>query len=541
MTVSFAGCDLDQDRFELRRGGTRVPLEPQAFAVLAYLIEHRSRVVSKEELMDQIWGGKFVSESAVTSRIKQIRQAVGDDGRLQVVVRTVHSRGYQFIADVSSAADQRVDSAVADRGAIRYAQSDGLAIAFQVTGTGERDIVLVPGFVSHLELDWADPRHAHFLGRLARLGRLIRFDKRGTGLSDRPDGLPDLETRMHDVLAVMDAAGSRRAVLVGYSEGGPLAVLCAAAHPDRVEALILYGTYAKRLRSSGYPWGHTASERNAYADRLSTQWSFEADMRVMAPSADDAMARWWGQRARAAATPSTVRALIEMNSLVDVRSVLPTVRVRALVLHRRGDQDSNLEEGRYVADRMPNARFVELAGGDHFVAVNPDQILDEVENFLGQPTAGTVDRVQALAAVLAGSGAGWEAMIYNRDPSAEARLVGRLARTTTGALVLLFDGPATAVRAGLHMLHDGLTSGLGLHVAEVSTSDGMVEGDAVGVAVSLASVTTPGELWLTAVVKDLLAGSGLSVESCGGHNLGAGEAQQIYRALPTQVEPASTT
>ena len=189
--------------------------------------------------MDAVWGGRFVSETAVTSRIKQARRAVGDDGRSQRVIRTVHGRGYRFVAEASERDGQapaRPDPASSSRSAsdgppgtgqdapIRYAVTDGLNIAYQVTGHGDRDIVLVPGFVSHLELDWADPRHAHFLDRLAASGRLIRFDKRGTGMSDRPPGVPDLETRMRDVLAVMDATGSRRAVLVGYSEGGPMAV-----------------------------------------------------------------------------------------------------------------------------------------------------------------------------------------------------------------------------------------------------------------------------------------------------------------------------
>lgn len=533
MTVTFADCELDHDRFELRRGGVRVPLEPQAFTVLAYLIQHRDRVVSKEELMDQVWGGRFVSESAVTSRIKQIRQAVGDDGRTQVVVRTVHSRGYQFIAAALSTAPPRTEPVEPDRGEIRYAESDGLAIAYQVTGTGGRDIVLVAGFVSHLELDWADARHAHFLDRLASNGRLIRFDKRGTGLSDRPQGLPDLETRMHDVLCVMDAAGSRRAVLFGYSEGGPLALLFAAAHPDRVEALVIYGSYAKRLRASSYPWGYTPAQRSAYAARLSSEWAFEADMRVMCPSADDAMARWWGQRARAAATPSTVRALVEMNSLVDVREVLPTIGVPTLVLHRRGDQDSRLEEGRYLAVRIPGARFVELAGADHFVAVNPDQILDEVELFLKRAAGSTVDRKYALAAVLAGLGPLSEAELGAEGGRLGGWAAGRVGRTATGETVLLFDGPATAVRAGLRLLGAGRRSGLGLHVAEVPAGEGLIERAGSDVAVALAAAAAPGELWLTSVVKHLLAGSGLEVVPCGRRVLGAGPAQQVYRALPS--------
>jgi pimeloyl-ACP methyl ester carboxylesterase/DNA-binding winged helix-turn-helix (wHTH) protein len=528
--VTFGDYELDQPRFELRHRGERVPIEPQAFSVLAYLVQHRERVVSKEELMDQVWGGRFVSESAVTSRVKQIRHAVGDDGKRQTVLRTVHSRGYQFVAAVGRADDAAPESTVvtqtpgagpAGQGEIRYAISDGLAIAYQVTGAGVRDIVLVPGFVSHLELDWSDPRHAHFLHRLASIGRLIRFDKRGTGMSDRPHGLPDLETRMHDVLAVMDAAGSRRAVLFGYSEGGPLATLFAAAHPDRVESLILYGAYARRLRAPDYPWGYTPAQRRAYADRLASEWSFEADMKAMAPSADEAMARWWGQRARAAATPSTVRALIEMNSMVDVRHVLPTVRVPALVLHRRGDRDSQVDEGRYMAQRLPQARFVELQGVDHFVAVDPDQILDPVERFLREVADEPPDPRTALAAILAGLG------------SDVGDTSGRRFLTRDGTPVLLFDGPAAAVRVGLRSLRPHTTHGLGVHVAEVSTHDGVVDGGGATVACELAAAAPPDELWVTSVVRDLLAGSGITVGPCGRRSLGGKPAQQLYRVIPS--------
>ena len=263
--------------------------------------------------------------------------------------------------------------------------------------------MLVPGFVSHLELDWADPRHAAFLDRLGLLGRLIRFDKRGTGMSDRPNDVPDLETRMHDVLSVMEAAGSGRAVLFGYSEGGPMATLMAAVHPERVEALVLYGAYAARKRSSDYPLAPTLEQRREYADRLAGEWSWEADMRLMAPSADDAMARWWGQRARAAATPSTVRSLIAMNTLIDVRDALGSVRLPTLVMHRRGDQDSSVDEGRYLAEHIPGARFVELAGAHHFVAVDANQILDQVESFLADLGPAPAPP-RALGAVLAVAG-----------------------------------------------------------------------------------------------------------------------------------------
>ena len=260
------------------------------------------------------------------------------------------------------------------RAPIRYARSGDVNIAYQVTGEGEIDLVLVPGFVSHLELDWDDPRSAHFLDRLGSFTRLIRFDKRGTGLSDRPGGLPDLETRMDDVRAVMDAVGSERAALFGYSEGGPLSVLFAATMPERVSELVLYGAYAKRLRSGDYPWAPTEEERLAYAADVEGEWGFEADMRRMCPSADEAMARWWEARARAAASPGAARALVEMNSRIDVRDVLPSVHLPPIVLHRTGDLDSRPEEGRYIAERIPGAHFVELPGGDQTPGVDPHHI-----------------------------------------------------------------------------------------------------------------------------------------------------------------------
>jgi pimeloyl-ACP methyl ester carboxylesterase len=493
---AFGELELDLGKVELRRAGVRVPVEPQVFEVLAYLVRHRDRVVPKEELMDTVWGGRFVSETAVTSRIKQARQAIGDSGQEQRLIRTVHGKGYRFVG----AAREVTAPAPARHQPVHYAISDGLHIAYQVTGRGERDIVLVPGFVSHLELDWADPRHAAFLDRLGSFGRLIRFDKRGTGMSDRPGGVPDLESRMHDVLAVMDAADSQRAVLFGYSEGGPMACLFAATHPERVEALVLYGSYARRLRSDDYPWGHRKEDREAYAERLAVEWSWEADMRVMCPSADDAMAQWWGQRARAAATPGTVRALIAMNTLVDVRDTLGSIHVPALVLHRRGDQDSVVDEGRYLAERIPGARFVELAGADHFVAVDGDQILDQVETFLAEAPPDPAPE-RALAAVLATNG--------DVLPGSGARAV----QTPGGRPVVVFDGPAAAMRTVQTMAAGH--GGFGLNIAEVPRTGSTVDGPGVDLAVALADRAEPGQLLVSSTVRDLIAGSGIPLVPAG--------------------------
>jgi pimeloyl-ACP methyl ester carboxylesterase len=266
---------------------------------------------------------------------------------------------------------------------IRYARSGDVNIAYQVTGDGPFDLVLVKGFFSHLEIDWESAAYAHFLERLGSFARLICFDKRGTGLSDRGVGLPDFETRMDDVRAVMDAAGSESAALVGYSEGGPLGVLFATSYPERTQALVLYGTYAKRCDpDDDYPWAPTREQRAEVAAELERTWGENMDLTVMAPNADAALRAWFERRGRAGLSPAGARDLILMNSKADVRELLPSVSCPTLVLHRTGDRDVHVEEGRYLARHIPGARLVVLPGDDHFVAVDADQILDEVEEFL---------------------------------------------------------------------------------------------------------------------------------------------------------------
>ena len=514
------GLLLDTALFELRHLGTPVPMEPQTFDVLTYLISHRERVVSKQELMDAVWGNRFVSDAAVTSRIKQARRALGDDGRDQRLIQTLHGRGYRFIADVTADAPE-VTSRAAMEAPIRYTVSDGLHIAYQVTGGGDIDIVLIPGFVSHLEVDWAHPAHAHFLERLGCMGRLIRFDKRGTGMSDRPAGVPDLETRMHDVLAVMDAAGSERAVLCGYSEGGPMAVLMAATHPERVSTLVLYAAYARRTRAPGYPWAHTDEERRVYTDQLIETWDWEADLRMRCPSGDASMQRWWAQRMRASATPSTVRALMDMNALVDVRDVLGAVRVPTLVLHRTGDALFHVEDARYLADRIPTATLRLLDGSDHLPAGNPDQLLDEVQRFLSQQGRPEPKHV-VLAAVVATAGPSSPRLLDDLVGAG-----GRLRTAASGQPVVLFDGPATAVRAAIAEID--ATTRIGIAIAEVPRDAERVGGPGVHQAELVARAARPGEVWVSPAAGMLLASSGMQLlpVSTGAEQVG----QQLLRAL----------
>jgi pimeloyl-ACP methyl ester carboxylesterase/DNA-binding CsgD family transcriptional regulator len=400
---------------------------------------------------------------------------------------------------------------------IRYTRRDDLNIAFQVTGAGEADLVLVAGFVSHLMLDWTERRHAHFLHRLGTFSRLIRFDKRGTGMSDRPGSLPDLETRMGDVGAVMEAARAERAVLFGYSEGGPMSILYAATHPEQVHALVLYSSYARRLWAPDYPWGSRPDERARYAAQLEQDWAFETDLRRMCPNADDELARWFGERCRAASSPGAARALIEMASMVDVRDVLGAVQAPTLVLHRRDDVDCHVDEGRYLAQRIPGARFVELEGADHFVGVDPDQILDPVEEFvrgLG-PSVRAETSLTTLLALRPESqiDPAWVRGIL-RQVLEEHR--GVPANAEQSGVLATFDGPGRAVRCGQALIARAAAAGVrvsvGLHIAEIARSGAHVSGDGVAIAQAIADRAATGEVWVSSTVRDLTAGSGLSFE-----------------------------
>jgi pimeloyl-ACP methyl ester carboxylesterase/DNA-binding winged helix-turn-helix (wHTH) protein len=525
---AFEHHELDVDTFELRREGMAVQIEPQVFDVLVHLIRHRDRVVTKEELLDSVWGDRFVSESALTSRLKAARRAIGDDGRAQRCIRTVHGRGYRFVAPVEEQDDAQPDESVvagvqvsvapaAADSPIRYTRSDDLNIAYQVTGSGNVDLLLVAGFVSHLMLDWTERRHAHFLERLGTFSRLIRFDKRGTGMSDRPPDLPDLETRMGDVTAVLDATRSEHTVLFGYSEGGPMSILFAATYPERVRALVIYSSYARRIRTPDYPWGFRPDERARYADQLEQDWAWEADMRHMCPNADEELARWWGERCRAATSPGAARALIEMNSLVDVRDVLGAVQAPTLVLHRRDDIDSNVEEGRYLADRIPGARFVELDGADHFVAVDPDQILDPVEEFIRElgPIEPTTTSLTTVLAVRVASpiDPGWVRGLL-RELLGGHR--GTPASTDDTSVLATFDGPGRAVRCALELIERARAANLdcsvGLHTAEIGRRGVQVFGDGVSLARAIADRAPVGEVWVSSTLRDLTAGSGLRFE-----------------------------
>jgi class 3 adenylate cyclase len=422
---------------------------------------------------------------------------------------------------------------------IQYARSGDVNIAYEVTGEGPFDLVYVPGFFSHLEIDREHAGYRRCLDRLASFARLIRFDKRGTGLSDRGVGLPDVETRMDDVRAVMDAAGSDRAALFGYSEGGPMCMVFAATYPQRAQALVLYGTYAKRSDpDDDYPWAPTMEERIEHARELEESWGEEVDHRTMAPSADPATVAWILRRARAGLSPAGARDVILMNARMDVRPLLSSIQCPTLVLHRTGDLELDVEEGRYIAGRIPGARFVELSGTDHAISTDPDPIVDEIEEFLtGVRPAQASNRVLAtvLFTDLVGSteraqalgDAAWARLLASHNAAVRReldRFSGEEIDTAGDGFLALFDGPARAIRCGLAIRDAlgelGLDVRAGVHTGEVERPTGdKPRGIAVHVGARVLALGDAGEVLVSSTTHDLVAGSGLEFDDRGEHEL----------------------
>ncbi len=401
LVLTFKHFRIDSARGQLYGASGPIPLTPKALSLLEYLAARPGRLVKKDELLEAIWPGVFVADGALKVCIREIRRALGDDAHAPRFIETAHRRGYRFVADVSGSAvhtDAPRAAAVTDvvgvtPSPVQYARSGDVNIAYQVCGDGPVDLVFVMGWVSHLEYFWKEPSFARFLSRLASFSRLILFDKRGTGLSDPVARLPTLEQRMDDVRAVMDAVGSTHAVLLGVSEGGPMCSLFAATHPGQTEALIMIGTYARRLRAADYPWAPTREQREEFFKEIVEQWGGPVGIAMRAPSmADDpAFREWWASFLRMGASPAAAIALTRMNAEIDVRQILPTIRVPTLVLHRSGDRCLHVEEGRYVASLIPGARFVELPGDDHLPFVgDQDALLDEIDRFLSNTGTRTV-------------------------------------------------------------------------------------------------------------------------------------------------------
>jgi pimeloyl-ACP methyl ester carboxylesterase len=400
--------------------------------------------------------------------------------------------------------------------------------------------VVVPGWLSNVELFWEDPTAARFLTRLASFSRLILFDKRGTGLSDRVSDMPNLETRMDDVRAVLDAVGSERAALCGYSEGGPMCALFGATYPARTSALILIGSFPSRQWSEDCPWGVRPEAAQAFIETCEREWGGPVGLDIRAPTlAPDERARqWWARFLRMSASPAANSALARMNYGIDIRHVLPVIRVPTLLLHSVGDRLIDVSASRYMAGRIAGAKYVELSGIDHLPwGQDADAILDEIEEFLtGVRHGPEPDRV--LATVLVTDIVGstetavklgdrrWRDLLESHHAIVRRELTrfrGREVDTAGDGFLATFDGPARGIRSACAMAGAvrpvGLKIRAGLHTGECELIGEKVGGIAVHIGARVAAMAGAGEVVVSSTVKDLVAGSGITFEDRGLHAL----------------------
>ena len=436
---------------------------------------------------------------------------------------------------------------VVDAPDVRFAKSGDTNIAYATVGDGPFDLVFVNGWVlSALEYAWDGPA-AHFFREMASFSRLILFDKRGTGLSDRATGIPDLETRMDDIRAVMDAAGSDRAAIMGFSEGGPMTLLFTASYPERTAAAVLYGCRASYVAAEDYPWGFTADQRaqivrEEAATAGSDEWLDEY-LSFFAPSmaSEEAVRQWWRRLVLTSASPGAVVSLSRMNVEIDARHTLPAIRVPTLVLSRVGDGNYP-EQARYIAERIPGADRVELPGNDHGYFVDPKQITSEVKRFLyriwEQGEWDVVEEDRVLATVLftdivgsteraaALGDRGWRELLGRHHAVIRRQLIryhGKELDTAGDGFFASFDGPARAIRCACAITEAvkelDLEVRAGLHTGECELLDGKFGGIAVHIGARVAKAAHPGEVLVSSTVKDLVAGSGLRFRDRGAAEL----------------------
>lgn len=544
--VTFAEFRLDPVSGHLYREDEPVALAPKAFALLQCLVNQAGRLVSKQELLAAVWPGVFVGDAVLKSTIREVRKALGDDSSEPRFIETAHRRGYRFMAPVA-AAGEPVTAAAAGLAAprVRYARSGSVNIAYQVAGSGPIDLVFVMGWVSHLESFWSEPHFARFLNRLATRARLILFDKRGTGLSDPVpvSQLPTLDERLDDVRAVMDAAGSERAVLLGVSEGGPLCSLFAATYPEKTEALIMIGSYARRLRDHDYPWGPTRDEHARFCQRIIDEWGGAVGIEERAPSlaADPAFREWWASYLRMGASPGAAVALTRMNAEIDVRDVLPSIRVPTLVIHRTGDQLLKVEEGRYLAARIPGAVLAELPGPDHLPFVGDQEALFEaVEQFLA-PARERSRATTVLCSVLTvqSEAAGDDRELLARVFAREVAFFRGRVGAQDDDLVASFEGPGRAVRCAMSVTaiarQSRLAARAGVHIGACDVS--AIDGPVSDISRQLAAAAAAHDVYVSRSVVDLLPGSGVAFEDRGPLAL-PGEPRLVHALAVVTATPA---
>jgi class 3 adenylate cyclase/alpha-beta hydrolase superfamily lysophospholipase len=413
----------------------------------------------------------------------------------------------------------------------QYARNGDVNLAYQVVGDGPLDLVLALGFATHIEVLWELPAYPRFLERLSSFARVIVFDKRGMGLSDRPAVLTTFEEQLDDLRAVLDAVGAARPALLGWNEGGPMSLLFAATYPGRTAALVLLSSYAKATRSEDYPFGPTAEVHELVAARFANEWGRRVVfVRSQAPSLahDEGFRQWLWRLQRYSMSPGAALAWYRMTREIDIRHVLPVIRVPTLVLHRAGDSVMDPGGSRYMAERIASARYVELPGNDNLpLAGDVEALVDEVQEFLtGARPAPEHDRVLATVMMtdIVGSteravqlgDRGWRDLLEAHHSAVRtelARFGGREVDTAGDGFLATFDGPARAIRCALAIVQRvralGLEVKVGLHAGECELIAGKMGGVAVHIGARVAGHARPGEVLVTSTVKDLVVGSGV--------------------------------
>lgn len=422
----------------------------------------------------------------------------------------------------------------------RYARSGDVHVAYQITGSGPVDLVRAPGTVSHLELEWERPETVRNIERMSSFCRYIRFDKRGTGMSDRVTNAATLEERTDDIRAVMDAAGSKEAVIFGASEGGSMACLFAATYPERTRALILWGVQARWTRTNDYPWGLTPEEYQKFVDELKENGvtlGYLTGFGAGAPKDDPQYLESFLRYVRAGASPSAVAALEQMNGQIDIRGILPAIQAPTLVMNRTGDPLANVEAARDLASRIPNTRFIEYPGNTHQMTGIADQVISEIEEFVtGSRSHSISDRVLATvlfidivsstqrAAKLGDSR--WHDLLDLHNDAVRREIAnyrGKEIKTMGDGFLVSFDGPTRAIRCAVAIRDSvgrlGIEIRAGLHTGECEMMEDDIVGIAVHMASRVASMAGPNEILVSSTVKDLVAGSGIQFAERGPQNL----------------------
>lgn len=505
VTIGFDEYELDPDRRELRAAGVPQPLQPQVFDLLLYLVQNRERVIPKRELLENLWPDAVVTESSLQRAVSLARSALGSRGA--ELIQTYPRQGYRFVGKTTADRPPSGESTPQPR----YAKSGDVHIAYTVVGQGEPDIVIVNGWIMPMRAMFRHPSTRAAIEAISSIGRVITFDKRGTGLSDRVKALPSHEQRMDDLRAVLDACGSEQAILIGFSEGGALAMLYAAIHPDRVRGLVLCGAFARMTRAPDYPCGYAPEEVDKLQGYIRRAWGRGASLRAIAPSrkSDPVFASWVGFAEQEGCSPGGALDLLEMNLGLDLRALLPSIRVPTVVMQAADDKMIHPGNGPYLAAHIPGSRYVESPGDDHvFFFGKQDQIVEAVSWVLSSRPS-ELEQERFLSTVLAAHPHGavdleiWRAEVD--------RFRGH---EVPGKLHAYFDGPIRALRCGASV-SARMPLSCGVHAGEVVRLGSETGGATFSTAEALSLRAPTGEVWASHVLADLVPGPEVFFEETG--------------------------